>query len=100
MKIFRAKKDNNHKEVKARYIKAGFSVMDCSMPDPNETEKVDLVVGYGGITDLVEIKGASKRLTDGEKKVFENWKGGDVWLVTNAVDQKVHIQDMKRRAGK
>ena len=100
MKIFRARKDLNHKSMIAAYRLDGCSVMDISAPDANDVEKVDLVIGIGGINDLVEIKSKNGRLTDGQKKAIREWNGGKIWVIKTEAERRAHVQNMMKRSVK
>ena len=71
------KKDANHGEIVAKFLDHGASVLDVSsLPG----EALDIVVGYSGIDQRVEIKDGAKvpsarKLTDSEAETFRTWKG-------------------------
>lgn len=45
----------------------------------------DLVVGFGGVTFLLEVKTPDGKLTEDEREFFDNWRG-QVALVRDASD--------------
>ena len=55
----------------------------------------DLLVGFRGVTILMEVKDGQKvpsarRLTPAEQKFFEEWRGGIVAIV-NSVDEAIDL---------
>lgn len=57
----------------------------------------DLVVGYKGMTFLMEVKDGSKppserKLTADQEKWLAAWKGGAVWLVTDRTTAKEALE--------
>jgi hypothetical protein len=66
--------DSNHSEIAEAFEALGFSVWKVN-------DVVDLIIGYGGVSVLVEIKDINKppskrRLTPREEKFWSSWKGG------------------------
>lgn len=81
-----AKVDVNQPEVVAGLRKLGFSVLIISQLK----NCCDLVIGKDGRNWLLEIKPNSKaKLTEGEVKFHENWKG-TVFTVTS-VEQVLEL---------
>lgn len=55
----------------------------------------DLLVGFRGVTILIEVKDGQKvpsarKLTPAEQKFFEEWRGGIVAIV-NSVDEAIDL---------
>jgi hypothetical protein len=70
--------DANHKEIRAAFEKLGCSVADLSMVGKGLG---DLLVGYGGLCIVCEVKDGAKppsarKLTPDEEKFRMNWTGG------------------------
>jgi hypothetical protein len=89
-----ARTDANLTEIVKAYRKLGCSVyVDNGM--------VDLWAGYGGLTDLVEVKNpkmppSKRKLTPAQVKFRETWTGG-VRLIMSLDDVKSHVDTMRRR---
>ena len=71
-----ARKDRNHSEIDEALQQAGCSTLDISCL----TNCADLVVARNGRTWILEIKDgelkpSARRLTEGEKKFANRWKG-------------------------
>ncbi len=82
----RAKRtDANHKELVTLALELGASVMDVhEVPGA-----LDLVIGYDGIDQRVEIKRddvppSRQKLTPDEEEVFERWRGRKPVVIKNA----------------
>ena len=74
-----AKVDVNQPEIVAGLRKAGFSVLIISQLK----NCCDIIVGKDGRNWLLEIKpNAKSKLTEGELKFHESWRGS-VYIVTN-----------------
>lgn len=90
-----AKKDSNHPEIVAEFIRLGCSVLDISQLK----NCADIVVGKGGISRVVEIKDGTKppsarKLTSGELEFSRDWTGGyDV--VENLADVARVVQKLE-----
>jgi hypothetical protein len=70
-----ARKDLNQQEIVKALRDAGAYVYDIGLP-------VDLLVGYGQKTLLMELKsGSKKRLTPLQADFFANWTGGTLCRV-------------------
>ena len=79
-----AKIDDNQNEIVKALRKAGASVLITSQLK----NCFDLLVGYKGVNHIVEIKDGSKpasrrKLSEGEIKFMENWRGGKYHVVTS-----------------
>lgn len=67
---YAARVDANQQQVVETLRAAGAYVWIIGLP-------VDLLVGYNGITFLVEVKdGSKKHLTTLQRDFFEKWTGG------------------------
>jgi hypothetical protein len=76
-----AKRDQNEREIIQEFRSFGASVHQLSgkgVPD--------LIVGYRGITALVEVKMPKGKLTDDQKEFFDNWNGGLLFIVRTVAD--------------
>jgi hypothetical protein len=65
----------------------------------------DLVVGFQGVTHLIEIKDGDKsasrrRLTDDEKEWHATWRGEAVYIVESARDAEQLVRQWDRDAAK
>ena len=84
---FTKRKDSNQREL-VQYAKAvGFSVLETH----NLGDGLDLLVGYAGIDQRVEVKDGKKPpsrrvLTDGERDVFRLWRGREPVIWENEAD--------------
>ena len=68
---FAARADSNRAEIVQVFRDAGWSVYDVRRP-------VDLMIGKGGVTILVEIKRGKGKHTKAQTDFMANWKGGAV----------------------
>ena len=68
---FAARADSNRAEIVEVFLAHGWTVYDVRRP-------VDLMLGKGGITILVEIKRGKGKHTKAQTKFMESWKGGAV----------------------
>jgi Holliday junction resolvase len=67
------KVDKNHAEIRDAMREHGATVIDTS----SLKNFVDLVVGFHGVTALIEIKSSSKaRFTESQLKLIASWRGG------------------------
>lgn len=86
-----AKTDDNHKQIVLGLRKVGASVLDIhTLPNC-----FDILVGYKGVTYLMEIKDGNKppskrKLSPGEIKFMDNWKGSKYHIVLD-LDQAINI---------
>lgn len=72
------RQDTNHKDIGAAFERLGCSVANLSSLGKGLP---DILVGFGGLSILVEIKDGSKppshrKLTKDEETFRMNWKGG------------------------
>lgn len=78
-----AKRDANEPDIIAALRAAGASVQQVSGRDV-----LDLIVGYRGVTYLIEVKSPGKKATLGQRETIDNWRGGPagvVWSVDDAL---------------
>lgn len=86
-----ARIDGNQNEIVKAFRKIGASVLITSQLK----NCFDLLVGYKGVNYIVEIKDGSKppsqrKLTIGEKKFREGWKGGEYFIIKN-IDEAIEL---------
>lgn len=93
----RAKRDGNHAEIAACYRDAGATFQDLAAVGGGVP---DGVVGFRGVTDLVEIKDPA-----GEDKIYpvqltwhRSWRGSVVRVVRTRDDVLDHLRAMVARA--
>ena len=82
-----AKVDRNQPEIVEALRKIGASVLHTHTI-PNS---FDILVGYKGVNYIMEIKDgelppSKKKLTPGELKFKESWKGGNYYVVESVED--------------
>ena len=66
---YKNKRDENEPDIVAEFLAHGFSVERLDKP-------LDLLLGYHGVTLLVEVKNGPKApLTKPQERFFENWRG-------------------------
>lgn len=80
---YSARLDNNHREIVNALIDFGVSVLECHTIGRGFP---DLIIGYCGITTLMEIKNPKTQygragLNKNQRKWQENWKGGPIAVV-------------------
>lgn len=95
-----AKRDRNHAEIVKRFRDLGCSVLDLGSVGGGCP---DILVGYGGINALVEIKDGSKppsarTLTSDQVDFFASWRG-DVIVVATLDDVKRLYEVMGCKSG-
>ena len=78
-----AKRDIAEPEIVTALTQCGFTVFRLDQP-------VDLLVGFRGVSYLVEVKtgtkGYAKSLNDNQKKFVSGWRGSPVVKLTSAQD--------------
>lgn len=78
-----AKKDRNHRDFVDEARAHGASVME----HPNGRNEPDLIVGWRGVTCLVEIKPAGvlthKERVAKQKAFLEQWRGGPALIASS-----------------
>lgn len=67
-----ARKDANHNEILDALRAEGYSVLDLWRLG---RDAPDCLVGNGKTNTLLEIKTTSGKLSDGQRKFLDNWKG-------------------------
>lgn len=90
----RARKDDNHKEIEAVFLKAGASVLDMSQLGNGAP---DIAVGYRKQNILIEIKDGKKppsarRLTADEERFMQTWQGR--YQVISSVDEALKLLEV------
>ena len=86
-----AKIDSNQNEIVEALRRCGASVLITSQLK----NCFDILVGYNGINYIVEIKDGKKppsqrKLTQGEIKFRDNWRGGKYYVI-NSVDDALKM---------
>jgi len=82
-----AKIDSNQNEIVEALRRCGASVLITSQLK----NCFDILVGYNGINYIVEIKDGKKppsqrKLTQGEIKFRDNWRGGKYYVIESVDD--------------
>ena len=82
-----ARTDNNQTEIVKALRKIGASVLITSQLK----NCFDILVGYNGVNYIVEIKDGKKtlsqrKLTKGEEKFKNEWKGGTYYIIESVDD--------------
>jgi len=82
-----AKIDSNQNEIVEALRRCGASVLITSQLK----NCFDILVGYNGINYIVEIKDGKKppsqrKLTQGEIKFRDNWRGGKYYVIESVED--------------
>lgn len=93
-----ARKDSNHNEIANYFLNHGASVGDLSQVK----RLCDLVVGFRGINELVEVKDGSKppsqqKLTPGEQQ-FHDRHRGTISVITNLEEAKQLLLAMDQKS--
>lgn len=86
----RHRKDGNQDAIVAFYRACGVSVYMVGEP-------VDLVVGLGGVTDLVEVKTEAGKLNPDQVAFSDGWLGS-LWCVRSLPDVRRHVVSLQRRS--
>lgn len=86
-----AKVDDNQKEIVEGLRKFGASVLITSQLK----NCFDILVGYKGVNYIMEIKDGKKppsqrKLSEGEQKFKDSWKGGEYYVVLS-LEQAIKI---------
>lgn len=82
-----ARIDSNQNEIVRTFRRLGATVLITAQLK----NCFDLLVGYRGVNYIVEVKDGKKppsqrKLTDGEQKFKDNWKGGEYYIVESIED--------------
>lgn len=93
----RQRSDANQTAVVARYRQHGVSVLVVS-----QGASVDLVVGFRGVDQLVEVKDGAKppserKLTEAETKLHQTWRGKAIRIVESLEDVDRHVAELTGR---
>jgi Holliday junction resolvase len=87
--------DLNHQEIVKKFRDLGASVFDTSGIGRGCP---DILLGYNGLTCLVEIKsGEKKKFTEAQLKFMSEWKGSSVTRIndTEGAERLIKILDMQ-----
>lgn len=82
-----ARVDANQTEIVKALRRVGASVLIISQLK----NCFDILVGYNGVNFIMEIKDGSqplskRKLTEGELKFKDNWKGGEYYIIESVED--------------
>jgi hypothetical protein len=88
-------RDVNHAELAKVYEELFCSVIDThalgfGFPD--------LVVGFAGQTELVEVKTEKGKATPAQERFTRDWRGSKVRIVRNRQEVVEHVLEVRRRA--
>ena len=86
-----ARVDGNQKEIVKVLRQAGATVLHTHQLK----NCFDILVGYNGINYIVEIKDGNKppsqrKLTTGEEKFRDEWKGGEYYII-ESIEQALKL---------
>lgn len=81
MPRYAARRDTTHAEVRDILREAGATVFDAGGVGG---DLPDLIVGWQGITFLIEVKSPGGKLSKGQQEFARNWRGGPVLTVYGA----------------
>ena len=87
--------DANHADIVAALERLG--------PSPVDTSRVgagfpDLVWPFQGRTILIEIKTPDGKLTPPQERFFSEWRGGLLYVISNAADVPILIERIQGSA--
>lgn len=95
----RHRRDATHADIAQVLVDFGFSVVDTSKQGGDFP---DMVVGLGGVTDLIEAKsGDDARFSKGQKEFAEKWRGAKVVNLPSkqaAIEWATRTRHERRRA--
>lgn len=79
--------DRNHREIVEALRQFGATVFDT-----HELGRgyVDICVGFGGRTYLMELKSEGGRLTEAEKQFRGSWRGSPIYII-HSVEEAIDI---------
>jgi phage-related minor tail protein len=83
--MLHGRRDSTHAEIRDELRALGASVADTA--DLGH-DFPDLVVGVAGATFLVEAKAAKGKLSDGQSKFAETWRGAPVVVLRSKVEAR------------
>lgn len=87
-----ARKDTNHSEIVAAFLREGCTVQAISAPGAP-----DLVVGWRGRFNLlVEIKSERGKLNPLQRAWHASWRGSKPWVVWEAENVPALLRDVAR----
>jgi len=93
----RHRRDSTHAEIAKALNDFGFSVKDTSKLG---RDFPDMVVGLGGITDLVEAKSVTGDLSDGQSEFAKSWRGAPIVVLKSkaeAIEWATRTRHERRR---
>lgn len=79
MPRYNPKRDISEKEIVSTLKQCGFSVYRMDQP-------VDLLVGFRGVTHLIECKTGKRKFNENQKEFDAEWRGRKVVRLTSAQD--------------
>jgi hypothetical protein len=79
----RPRVDSNQKDIAAALMKMGATVFSLAAIGGGCP---DLLVGWRGVTYLVEVKGEKGKFTPAQTDFYERWKGGPIACLRTTVD--------------
>lgn len=80
---YAARRDTNHAEIRDGLRSCGFTVFDAGSVG---SDLPDLIVGAHGTTFLMEVKAFGGKVSSGQSRFAENWRGGPVDVVRTLED--------------
>jgi Holliday junction resolvase len=88
MTYYKKRVDENQKQIVHAFIALGASVLNLSRVGEGCP---DILIGYKGVTCLVEIKSNEKaKFTEAQIKFMQSWRGGPVSRI-DSVDAAIRI---------
>lgn len=84
------KRDQNESDIVRELLAAGATVTRLG-----ERGVPDLLVGFMGVTLLIEVKTAGGRLTDDQVDWFKLWKGAAVMVVRTVAQARLIMRAIK-----
>jgi hypothetical protein len=89
-----SRKDANHEEIVVAYEALYCSVVDLHTVGGGCP---DILVGCGGISELVEIKTQDGDLEPNQVTFAKHWRGNPVRIVRNDADVESHVKKIRGR---
>lgn len=83
MPRYAARRDTNHADIRDGLRGCGFTVFDAG---GTGNDFPDLVVGAHGTTFLMEVKTFGGKVSDGQSRFADGWRGGPVCVVRTLED--------------
>lgn len=89
-----AKRDANERPIIDALKAVGASVLQVS-----ESGAMDLVVGFRGVTHVMEVKGEGEGLTEDQEKFHSGWVGSRISIVFTPSDalRAIGVETAERR---